>query len=216
MGTRGRHAVRESTPFRLAIALVRAGAVAAAAGVVLAYLAVTGSTGNRAARVNWSGATQTLPTSKVARLATVTSGRAGLPAGPATTLLASGPLAVSAHDHRMCPTAATACVDLARHLTWLQSGGKVTFGPVWMEPGPAGTPHATPRGTFGVMWKGGPNVMSNLYDEPMPWAVIFTSGGVAFHAGSLSIPSHGCVHLTMASARYYNEHLTIGTEVVVF
>ena len=65
-------------------------------------------------------------------------------------------------------------------------------------------------------WKGGPNVISNIYDEPMPWAVQFTSGGVAFLAGSLSLPSHGCVHLTMANAHYYNEHLAIGAEVVVF
>jgi hypothetical protein len=46
--------------------------------------------------------------------------------------------------------------------------------------------------------------------------VQFTSGGVAFHAGSLTLPSHGCVHLTMANAHYYNEHLAIGAEVVVF
>ena len=92
----------------------------------------------------------------------------------------------------------------------------LTFGAVRMEPGPPGSAHATPRGTFTVMWKGGPNVVSNIYNEPMPWAVQFTSGGVAFHAGSLTLPSHGCVHLTMANAHYYNEHLAIGAEVVVF
>jgi lipoprotein-anchoring transpeptidase ErfK/SrfK len=107
-------------------------------------------------------------------------------------------------------------VDLARRLTWLQSDGKVTFGPARTEPGLPGSAHATPRGTFSVLWKGGPNVVSNIYNEPMPWAVIFTTGGVAFHVGSLTAPSHGCAHLTMADAHYYNEHLAIGAEVVVF
>ena len=116
----------------------------------------------------------------------------------------------------VCPPAAAACVDLSRHLTWLQSDGKVTFGPVRMEPGPPGSANATPRGTFTVIWKGGPNVISNIYNEPMPWAVQFTWNGAAFHAGSLTVPSHGCVHLTMANAHYYNEHLVIGAEVVVF
>jgi lipoprotein-anchoring transpeptidase ErfK/SrfK len=85
-----------------------------------------------------------------------------------------------------------------------------------MESGPPGSANATPRGTFTVLWKGGPNVISNIYNEPMPWAVQFTSDGAAFHAGSLTVPSHGCVHLTMANAHYYNEHLAIGAEVVVF
>jgi lipoprotein-anchoring transpeptidase ErfK/SrfK len=107
-------------------------------------------------------------------------------------------------------------VDLTRHLTWLQSDGKVTFGPVQMEPGPPGSAHATPTGTFSVTGKGGPNVMSNTYDEPMPWAVFFGTDGIAFHEGSLTVPSHGCVHLTMANARYYNAHLAIGAEVAVF
>jgi lipoprotein-anchoring transpeptidase ErfK/SrfK len=107
-------------------------------------------------------------------------------------------------------------VDLSRHLTWLQSDGKVTFGPLRMEPGQPGSANATPHGTFTVIWKGGPNVISNIYNEPMPWAVQFTSDGIAFHAGSLTVPSHGCVHLTMANAHYYNERLAIGDKVVVF
>jgi lipoprotein-anchoring transpeptidase ErfK/SrfK len=85
-----------------------------------------------------------------------------------------------------------------------------------MEPGPPGSVHSTPLGTFRVTGKGGSNVMSDTYHEPMPWAVFFGSDGIAFHAGSLTIPSHGCVHLTMADARYYNEHLALGAEVVVF
>jgi len=50
----------------------------------------------------------------------------------------------------------------------------------------------------------------------MPWATFFAPGGVAFHGGSLTSWSHGCVHLTVANAHYYQEHLPIGAEVVVF
>jgi lipoprotein-anchoring transpeptidase ErfK/SrfK len=109
-----------------------------------------------------------------------------------------------------------ACVDLATHLTWLQSGGRVTFGPVQMEPGQPGSAHQTPRGTFHVAWKAGPAFVSDIYREAMPWATFFAAGGIAFHAGGLTQWSHGCVHLTLASARYYNVHLPVGAEVVVF
>lgn len=127
------------------------------------------------------------------------------------------PLVLTAADQKDCPAAAAACVDLARHLTWLQSDGRVGFGPVRMEPGKPGSgPHATPTGTFHVEWKAGPDLISNIYNEPMPWATFFAPGGVAFHGGSLSQWSHGCVHLTVADAHYYNEHLPVGAEVVVF
>jgi lipoprotein-anchoring transpeptidase ErfK/SrfK len=52
--------------------------------------------------------------------------------------------------------------------------------------------------------------------EPMPYAVFFAQGGIAFHGGSLTRPSHGCVHLRIGSARYYHDHLPVGAEVVVF
>lgn len=128
----------------------------------------------------------------------------------------SFPLTLTALDRKSCPAKATACVDLTRHLTWLQSAGKITFGPVQAEPGPPGSAHATPRGTFQVSWKAGANFVSNIYNEPMPWAVFFAPGGIAFHGGSLTTPSHGCVHLTDQNARYYNDHLPVGAEVVVF
>ena len=122
----------------------------------------------------------------------------------------------TAAARKACPAAATACVDLSDHLTWLQSDGRITYGPVPMEPGPPGTQRATPRGTFHVQWKAGPNYISTEYDEPMPYAVFFAPGGIAFHGGSLTIPSHGCVHLDIGSARYYHDHLPVGAEVVAF
>jgi L,D-transpeptidase catalytic domain len=140
----------------------------------------------------------------------------GNAAQPLTPTTQPTSLALTALDHHSCPATATACVDLTRHITWLQTDGQVTFGPVRAEPGPPGSRHATPRGTFQVSWKAGPNFVSNIYNEPMPWAVFFAPGGIAFHGGSLTNPSHGCVHLTTANAHYYNEHLPIGAEVVVF
>jgi lipoprotein-anchoring transpeptidase ErfK/SrfK len=123
---------------------------------------------------------------------------------------------LTAADHRACSAAATACVDLASHITWLQAGGKVSFGPVQMEPGKPGGGHQTPRGTFRVAWKAGAVYESTTYHEPMPWATFFAAGGIAFHGGPLTEWSHGCVHLTDSNAHFYNEHLPIGAEVVVF
>ena len=123
---------------------------------------------------------------------------------------------LTAADHRACSAAATACVDLASHITWLQAGGKVSFGPVQMEPGKPGGGHQTPRGTFHVAWKAGAVYESTTYHEPMPWATFFAAGGIAFHGGSLTEWSHGCVHLTDSNAHFYNEHLPIGAEVIVF
>ena len=137
-------------------------------------------------------------------------------ASPSATMPAAQPVALTATDRQDCPAAATACVNLTEKITWLQAGGKVSFGPVRMEPGPPGTPHATPSGTFHVSWKAGPHFVSNIYGDPMPWAVFFAPGGIAFHGGSLTESSHGCVHLTVPNARYYSAHLPIGAEVVVF
>lgn len=128
----------------------------------------------------------------------------------------SGRASLTEAERRACPAAATACVDLKAHLTWLQSGGRVAYGPVRMEPGEPGTPNATPRGAFHVQWKAGPGFVSSEYGDPMPWATFFAPGGVAFHGGSLTHPSHGCVHLTVANARYFQDHLPIGAEVAVF
>ena len=124
---------------------------------------------------------------------------------------ASSPV-LSPSARHSCPPAATACADLSARLTWLQSDGTITYGPVRMEPG---LPR-TPRGTFHVEWKAGAHYMSTEYHEPMPYAVFFAPGGIAFHGGSLTVRSHGCIHLDIGSARYYHDHLPVGAEVVVF
>ncbi|MBO0821817.1 MAG: L,D-transpeptidase [Nocardiopsaceae bacterium] len=140
------------------------------------------------------------------------AGMAGLPASRPPSL----PLPLTRAQRRACPASASACADLKGHLAWLQSAGKVTYGPVRMEPGAPGTRDATPRGTFHVQWKAGPGFVSSEYHDPMPWATFFATGGIAFHGGSLTETSHGCVHLTTADARYFQAHLPIGAEVVVF
>jgi len=136
--------------------------------------------------------------------------------GDASAKIAAVPLVLTAVDRRHCPATASACVDLTRHFTWLQYAGRVSYGPVRMEPGKPGSRHQTPRGTFIVSWKAGPAYVSSTYREAMPWATFFGTDGDAFHGGSLTSWSHGCVHLTDANAHYFNEHLPVGARVVVF
>jgi len=197
MGARTRHG-----PARRAACLLT---VALASAVVLTVAAVAPAKPASPASPRAAPAHRLAPPASV-QPSPASAARPAVPAAPALT----------ARDRGLCPPAATACVELARRITWLQSGAKVSFGPVWMEPGPPGSPHATPRGVFHVSWKAGPGYISNIYHEPMPWAVFFAPGGIAFHGGSLTKPSHGCVHLTIANALYFNEHLPVGAEVAVF
>ena len=187
---------------------------------VLAFIIVAGTTaaGWQGGHSPGNGAPR-MAQSTLSEQATARSAAIGLPSsGPRATpdAAAAGTLTLSPRARSSCPAAATACVDLNDHLTWLQSDGRIAYGPVSMEPGPPGTRQATPRGTFHVQWKAGANYISIEYHVPIPYAVFFAPGGVAFHGGSLSTPSHGCVHLDIGSARYYHDHLSAGAEVVVF
>jgi hypothetical protein len=200
---------------RLGVTAVVAAAVAItgiAAGVATASPAGSLLSGARLTGAVAPDAGGSSPGIAWAYAAPVTIGHAVVANPPA----ASASLALTARDREDCPAAATACVDLARHITWLQSDGRVSFGPVTMEPGKPGSGHSTPSGTVPVSWKAGPGFVSDIYHEPMPWATFFAPGGIAFHGGSLTHWSHGCVHLTVSNAHYYQEHLPIGAEVVVF
>lgn len=112
-----------------------------------------------------------------------------------------------------CPEKALACVDLKDKVSWLQINGVVMYGPVQIEPGSPG--QVTPTGVFTVNRKDKHHI-SNEFDEPMPDAVFFAPGGIAFHVGSLTKGSHGCVHLSWKDANYYYEQLQIGDTVAVF
>lgn len=188
--------------------------IAGIAAVAAARPATPGSAASGPAARNVPGETATVA------LSGASPARAARPLTPrhpsAAATGGSAPLVLTAFDRKDCPAAATACVDLTTHVTWLQSDGRVSFGPVRMEPGQPGTVHATPSGTFHVSWKAGPHYMSTIYHEQMPWATFFAPGGIAFHGGSLTHWSHGCVHLTVANAHFYQENLPIGAEVVVF
>jgi hypothetical protein len=219
MSGRGRHA-RAST-LRFPTRLGFTAAVSAVVVVTGIIAAVAGnSPGARPGAQSVARPALVPPATATANAVPALASRGRWPDG-ALSLAASArratmPLVLTDVDHQDCPVAASACVDLARHITWLQVNGKIAFGPVRMEPGKPGGQHPTPRGTFWVSYKVGPSFMSNIYNEPMPWATFFAPGGIAFHGGSLTTWSHGCVHLTDSSAHYYNEHLPIGAEVVVF
>ncbi|UOZ08555.1 L,D-transpeptidase [Amycolatopsis sp. WQ 127309] len=105
-----------------------------------------------------------------------------------------------------------ACVDLSAHKTWILQGGKVIYGPVSMLPGRKG--YATPTGTFHVLSKEKVHLSKEFDNAPMPNSVFFYPGD-AFHTGSLSVYSHGCIHLSASSSLKYFNTLHVGDVVQV-
>lgn len=104
-------------------------------------------------------------------------------------------------------------MDLERHLTWIQHGGKVVYGPVSMLPGSKQSP--TPTGTYDVQWKD-KNHVSGEFGDAMPYSVFFAPGGIAFHQGSQTTSSHGCIHLRRSDAAHYFAALGLHARVKVF
>ncbi|AXB46467.1 L,D-transpeptidase [Amycolatopsis albispora] len=110
-----------------------------------------------------------------------------------------------------CSISSGACVDLSAKKTWILRDGQVAYGPVPITAGKKGYP--TPVGTFSVTSKV-KNYHSRQFDAPMPNSVFFVPG-IAFHTGSLSQQSHGCIHLSAkASAKYFST-LKVGDPVQV-
>lgn len=105
-----------------------------------------------------------------------------------------------------------ACIDLSANKSWLLSGGKVIYGPVGITSGRPG--FRTPPGLFHVQWKDIDHLSKEFNNAPMPYSVFF-NGGMAFHAGSLSVQSHGCIHLSTAAAKMYFNTLAVGAAVQV-
>jgi lipoprotein-anchoring transpeptidase ErfK/SrfK len=111
-----------------------------------------------------------------------------------------------------CNETARACVDLSANQSWLLDHGRVIYGPVPITSGRPGW--RTPTGTFHVTYKDIDH-KSELFDgAAMPYSVFF-NGGIAFHYGSLSVPSHGCIHLSLAAAKTYYNTLQVGDVVQV-
>ncbi|WP_027932961.1 L,D-transpeptidase [Amycolatopsis thermoflava] len=110
-----------------------------------------------------------------------------------------------------CSATVDACVDLSAKKAWLLSDGEVVYGPVQIMPGSAGNP--TPVGTFRVSGKVR-DYHSREFDAPMPNSVFFQPG-IAFHQGSLSKYSHGCIHLSTGASQKFFSTLASGDTVQV-
>jgi lipoprotein-anchoring transpeptidase ErfK/SrfK len=130
----------------------------------------------------------------------------------AVALLITGTEASAAPTGSRCSAAALACVDLSSQQAWLMRGGTVTYGPVPVATGKASAP--TAPGTFHVTWKDLHHRSSEFHNAPMPYSVFF-NGGDAFHEGSVTVRSNGCVHLTQPAARTFYNTLHVGDEVQV-
>ena len=105
-----------------------------------------------------------------------------------------------------------ACVDISAHQAWILQGGKVVYGPVKQLPGRPSNP--TPTGTFHVLSKEKMHLSKEFDNAEMPNSVFFYPGD-AFHTGSLSVYSHGCIHLSPGASQKFFDTLHIGDIVQV-
>ncbi len=112
-----------------------------------------------------------------------------------------------------CGSSAAACISLSSQRAWLMSGGQVAYGPTPITSGKPG--HRTPPGTFRVLWKDKNHRSTIFNNAPMPYSVFFTSSGIAFHEGSLRVPSAGCIHLSRSAATTFFNTLSVGQVVQV-
>ena len=132
--------------------------------------------------------------------------------GAAALLLAGTAGASAAPSGPPCVAVARACVDLSAQQAWLMRDGEVTYGPVPAATGKASAP--TDAGTFRVSWKDLHHRSSEFRNAPMPYSVFFNDGE-AFHKGSVTVRSHGCVHLTHRAAQTFYNTLHVGDVVQV-
>ena len=118
-----------------------------------------------------------------------------------------------------CTAAAAACVDVNKKQAWLIKDGKVARGPAAIATGGSGTD--TPTGNVFRVYRKEKDFKStefklpNGQPAPMPNAVFFEDGGIAFHAGSPQRASAGCVHLGVADSVAFFDFLNVGDHVQV-
>jgi lipoprotein-anchoring transpeptidase ErfK/SrfK len=112
-----------------------------------------------------------------------------------------------------CTVAVSACVSISQQKAWLISDGKVIAGPVTVKTGRKGYP--TPVGVFHVQYHEKLHISKAFNDAPMPYSTFFTTTGVAFHEGPLTVSSHGCVHMSHANAVLWYNTLQNGQTVQV-
>ncbi|MEU4740871.1 L,D-transpeptidase [Actinosynnema sp. NPDC023658] len=112
-----------------------------------------------------------------------------------------------------CDITAGACVRLSTNESWLISGGRISYGPVPTTSGRPG--YETPVGNFPVLWKVELDHSRDFQNAEMPYSTYFVGNGIAFHEGSLSVESHGCIHLSREAAAKYFQTLRVGDMVQV-
>ena len=112
-----------------------------------------------------------------------------------------------------CGSSATACVSLSSQRAWLMSGSQVIYGTTHITSGKPG--QRTPPGMFRVLWKDKNHRSTIFNNAPMPYSVFFTNTGIAFHEGSLRVPSTGCIHLSRDAAATFFSKLSVGQVVQV-
>jgi lipoprotein-anchoring transpeptidase ErfK/SrfK len=112
-----------------------------------------------------------------------------------------------------CGSSVAACVSLSSQRAWLMSGGQVVYGPTPITSGKPG--QRTPPGMFRVLWKDKDHRSTIFNNAPMPYSVFFTNTGIAFHEGSLRVPSAGCIHLSRDAAVTFFNKLAVGQVVQV-
>ncbi|QJY45000.1 L,D-transpeptidase [Pseudonocardia broussonetiae] len=130
---------------------------------------------------------------------------------PAPVVEAPAPVVARAVAGTPCVSTARACIELSSDRAWLIRDGEVSYGPVPITSGRPG--FRTPPGSFAVTFHSRDHI-SSIYDAPMPYSVFF-NGGIAFHQGSLSQQSHGCIHLSRTAAREFFDSLVRGDVVQV-
>ncbi|RZT83908.1 L,D-transpeptidase-like protein [Pseudonocardia sediminis] len=187
--------------------------------VVLVMLAVgvlTGATAAASASAPATPAAAPLPApagaTPAARPAAAVPSLVARSAATPATAATQGASAALAKVRPPCRVTARACVDLSAKKAWLTNGaGRIVYGPVSVLGGRRGEP--TPVGTFSVSNKVR-DYHSRQFDAPMPYSVFFMPG-IAFHQGSLSTRSAGCLHLSRASAQRFFSELGPGDSVQV-
>ncbi|WP_245950248.1 L,D-transpeptidase [Saccharothrix carnea] len=112
-----------------------------------------------------------------------------------------------------CDITEGACVRLSTNESWLISGGQISYGPVPTTSGMPG--YETPVGYHEVLWKVELDYSRDFNMAEMPYSTYFVSNGIAFHEGSLTEPSHGCIHLSREAAAKYFRTLQVGDQVQV-
>jgi L,D-transpeptidase catalytic domain len=118
-----------------------------------------------------------------------------------------------------CTITAKACVDLESRHAWLLKNGKVFRGPVAIASGGRG--QQTPIGHSLRVYRKDKDhktaefKLRNGRPAPMPYAVFFADGGIAFHGGDPNKASAGCIHLALSDAKAFYNYLQIGDQVQV-